>query len=290
MQFFPGFIFFRKEELTLEFDLILILNFLLNFPQPPPKNLAKTMPKSKSTEADSNSLYSIKSIENPFKELHQESRKYAKLITTLQSELRQALEIAFSSAQEAERFRKEANHYKEKNNELVKINDKIKAKFDYTDARYQMAKKWIKSEYDLREEMELQLQNTERERDNLKQIVQLCKELMLEDEELGSLDGATAEGGKSVQRNFSRRFSQAFGHAAGLTPSSGVNPKNEKMRGNPNYLPAHCREEMTNSSHLGIHGNKYNLSKMPSNSAAESVKSDKFECLLEKLDKFKGYS
>ena len=166
--------------------------------------------KDPKTDDDSSSITSSIKLTNPFTQLLSESKKHEELYHTLLKDYNDVTTLSITLAQESEKFRNEALIYKNKHKELTKVNDELKSKWDYTEARYQMAKKWLKNEYNMREELESLLQQTEMERDQLKQIVQLCKELML-DEELedgGSVEGTTIS--KAGVSNFSKRFSEAF--------------------------------------------------------------------------------
>merc|ERR1712048_1341431 len=92
---------------------------------------------------------------------------------------------ALTLAKSIEKMRGKLNVYKKQSILLAEENDKLKNKISYAEAQRQTAKKWVQDEYMLREEIEQQLQESERERDQLKQVVQLCKELMLEEENSG---------------------------------------------------------------------------------------------------------
>lgn len=125
---------------------------------------------------------------NPFKQLYQDSKKYEVICRSLSKENIQLNSIALSLAKSIEKMRGKLNTYRKQSILLAEENDKLKNKISYAEAQRQTAKKWVQDEYMLREEIEQQLQESERERDQLKQVVQLCKELMLEEENSGSED------------------------------------------------------------------------------------------------------
>ena len=118
-----------------------------------------------------------KTTANPFKELYKNSSQFNKATPAIISDYDNLITISINLTQEAEKFRKQANRYKHLNEHLVEQCDKLKHEYEYIDARYAMAKKWLKNEFELREA-------AEKDRDVLAQIVQLCKELIEEDPKL----------------------------------------------------------------------------------------------------------
>jgi len=118
-----------------------------------------------------------KTTANPFKELYKSSAQFNKTTPAIISDYDSLITISIHLTQEAEKFRKQANRYKQLNEHLVEQCDKLKHEYEYIDARYAMAKKWLKNEFELREA-------AEKDRDVLAQIVQLCKELIEDDPKL----------------------------------------------------------------------------------------------------------
>ena len=127
-----------------------------------------------------------KTCANPFKELYKNSSQFNQIAPAIMRDYENLIQVSINLTQEAEKFRKEASRYKTLNTHLVEQCDKLQHEYEYIDARYAMAKKWLKNEFELRE-------SAEKERDVLAQIVQLCKELIEEDpkffDQLGFLNG-----------------------------------------------------------------------------------------------------
>jgi len=118
-----------------------------------------------------------KTTANPFKELYKNATQFAKATPAIISDYDTLIEVSILLTQESEKFRTQAYRYKNLNEHLVEQCDKLKHEYEYIDARYAMAKKWLKNEFELREA-------AEKDRDVLAQIVQLCKELIEDDPKL----------------------------------------------------------------------------------------------------------
>ena len=114
-----------------------------------------------------------KTTANPFKELHKNSFQFNKATPAILADYDHLVNLSIHLTQEAEKFRKEAYRYQTINSNLIDQCDKLKNEYEYIDARYAMAKKWLKNEFELRE-------TAEKERDVYAQIVHLCKELIEE--------------------------------------------------------------------------------------------------------------
>ena len=95
-----------------------------------------------------------KTTANPFKELYKNSSQFNKATPAIISDYDNLITISINLTQEAEKFRKQANRYKHLNEHLVEQCDKLKHEYEYIDARYAMAKKWLKNEFELREAAE----------------------------------------------------------------------------------------------------------------------------------------
>ena len=131
------------------------------------------------TESDSIQVH----VSNPFEQLHQESKKHELLISTLLKENDYLSKLSMTLTQQAEKFRKELCCIKVKFDALQNKYDGLKSDKEYIEARCQMTKKWIQSEYMLREETERQLQAAESENGQLKQMIQLCRQMLLDENE-----------------------------------------------------------------------------------------------------------
>ena len=118
-----------------------------------------------------------KTTQNPFKHLYKESNQFSRITPQIIADYENIVQLSIHLTQEAEKFRKEAERYHTLNKHLIEQNDKLKHEYEYIDARYAMAKKWLKNEFELRE-------SAEKDRDVLAQIVQLCKELIEDDPKL----------------------------------------------------------------------------------------------------------